>query len=137
MSGKKLGILIMALLTTMAVSACGAGGSGTTSATSATGTTGATNASGGAAQAPKAKAEETYKASTDPVTISILPLVSVTDEEFQHWFADPIKAKYPYITMKLVRLQKGETLESLVTAGTVPDVLSQARQVSFRSKSWI
>ncbi|WP_282942480.1 extracellular solute-binding protein [Paenibacillus sp. RC67] len=82
---------------------------------------GCTNSSGETPSANdiKVKDDET------PVTLKIMQTssVSISDDAFQTIFVDPVKAKYPYITLELVRNGQGTRLEDLVTAGTIPDML--------------
>jgi multiple sugar transport system substrate-binding protein len=49
-----------------------------------------------------------------------------TDAEFELYIVEPVKRKYPFITVKAVQLPKGQTEErfqQLLTAGEMPDVL--------------
>ncbi|GAA3408011.1 ABC transporter substrate-binding protein [Paenibacillus hodogayensis] len=48
---------------------------------------------------------------------------NITDDEFELLIAKPVKAKYPNITMKLVRSSTAGKLEDLVAAGTLPDMV--------------
>jgi ABC-type glycerol-3-phosphate transport system substrate-binding protein len=70
---------------------------------------------------PAAAAKQTV--STEPVTLKIHPRVVLTDNDFQMLFVDPVKKKYPHITLELVRPGNGTTLENLIVSGAVPDII--------------
>jgi multiple sugar transport system substrate-binding protein len=93
------------------LAACGSGGN--SNATSKTEGDNSTKAAGGSAD----------NTSTEPVTLKVHPLVALTDEDFQSLMVDPLKKKYPYITLELVRPGKGTQIADLVSAGTVPDII--------------
>jgi multiple sugar transport system substrate-binding protein len=50
-------------------------------------------------------------------------LTGITDEDFQRLFAEPVKKKYPNVTMELVRMPQGQTVESMITSGDFPDMI--------------
>ncbi|MDF2721994.1 MAG: extracellular solute-binding protein family 1 [Paenibacillus sp.] len=75
--------------------------------------------SGGGGEGPKAASEE-HK----PITLSVYQYSAfLTDEEFQNFMVNPVKKKYPYMTLELVRSGKGTTPEELVAAGGMPDII--------------
>ncbi|TNJ61581.1 extracellular solute-binding protein [Paenibacillus hemerocallicola] len=78
----------------------------------------------GQADAPAEKA-------SSPVTIRVLQYsTDITDADFQSLLAEPVKKKYPHITLELVRLAKGTTLQDLVATGEVPDLIyTGSRQI--------
>lgn len=79
-----------------------------------------TSGTGDARQQDSAKKEETYA----PVTLKVFQNgAEITDEDFKLLFADPIKKKYPHITLEFTRPSNGVTLASLVAAREVPDLL--------------
>ncbi|CAG7615960.1 hypothetical protein PAESOLCIP111_01847 [Paenibacillus solanacearum] len=62
--------------------------------------------------------------STAPVTLSVLIAVpGLTDTEFEAFIEEPLKKKYPHMTLQPMRPTQGQTLVDLVTAGTIPDLL--------------
>ncbi|RKN70676.1 ABC transporter substrate-binding protein [Paenibacillus ginsengarvi] len=62
--------------------------------------------------------------SNDPVTLTIYYYGGdLTDEEFQTYFVKPVGAKYPHLTLKLVRNAPGTKLEDLVASGATPDLI--------------
>ncbi|CAG7626012.1 ABC transporter substrate-binding protein [Paenibacillus allorhizosphaerae] len=64
-------------------------------------------------------AESEFKVSTDPVTLKFFANVSLTDVEYKMFIVDPLKKKYPHIT-----LEKMEgNLEKLIVAGEMPDLI--------------
>jgi multiple sugar transport system substrate-binding protein len=61
---------------------------------------------------------------TAPVTLKLLQYsANISDEEFQNLIADPVKAKYPNITVEIVRKTADVTLEQLFAAGDAPDLI--------------
>ncbi|CAG7650383.1 hypothetical protein PAESOLCIP111_06066 [Paenibacillus solanacearum] len=64
-------------------------------------------------------AEPEFKVSTDPVTIKLFANTSLTDVEFQKFYVEPIKKKYPHITLEKL----SGKLENLIVAGEVPDLI--------------
>jgi multiple sugar transport system substrate-binding protein len=60
----------------------------------------------------------------DPVHLGFYQFSgSITDEEFQTLVVNPVKKKYPNITLELIRSGKGTTPEELVAAGNMPDII--------------
>ncbi|GAA4843015.1 sugar ABC transporter substrate-binding protein [Paenibacillus vulneris] len=60
----------------------------------------------------------------DPVTVTfgIRPSY-MTDNEIQRYIIDPVKKKYPYITVDIVKLDdKNNSFEKLLVAGALPDI---------------
>jgi multiple sugar transport system substrate-binding protein len=66
-------------------------------------------------------------ANRDPVVITFGKSDDFfTDADFERYVVEPVKKKYPFITVKAVQLPKGQTEErfqQLLTAGEMPDVL--------------
>ncbi|CAG7656845.1 ABC transporter substrate-binding protein [Paenibacillus allorhizosphaerae] len=73
---------------------------------------------------PEMKAKSGEEAAQNPVTLKVYQQAEISDEDFQLLFVEPVKKKYPYIDLKLVRTDKGVTLDNLVLAGDVPDLLT-------------
>ncbi|MCC2685065.1 MAG: extracellular solute-binding protein family 1 [Paenibacillaceae bacterium] len=60
----------------------------------------------------------------EPVTLIMYQIGSgIEDNEFNEIIANPVKQKYPYITVELQRIPQGETLESMVGAKQFPDLV--------------
>jgi multiple sugar transport system substrate-binding protein len=84
--------------------------------------------SGGAGQKPgeptkSANATEA-KANAAPITLQVFQYqANITDEEFNKYFVEPIKKRYPNITLQLVRNSPDSTPEKLVASGTFPDLI--------------
>lgn len=57
---------------------------------------------------------------TEPVTITISPFVSTTDEEFALYFTDPVKKMYPHITVKR---EKETVVSKMLVSGQLPDII--------------
>jgi multiple sugar transport system substrate-binding protein len=60
--------------------------------------------------------------STEPVTLSFYIAVPLSDEEFANYFADPVKQRYPNITLEPVRSGKGMQIADLIQSGKIPDI---------------
>lgn len=63
----------------------------------------------------------------EPVKLTVLQyLLNVTDEDFSKLIAEPVKERFPHITMELVRKPANQSFEDMLTAGTFPDMMLQA-----------
>ncbi|MDF2723890.1 MAG: transporter substrate-binding protein [Paenibacillus sp.] len=56
-----------------------------------------------------------------PVTVSIFMTQGMTDSEWQELVIDPLKKKYPYITLEKNALK---TIEEVVASGNIPDLIT-------------
>lgn len=56
----------------------------------------------------------------EPVTLKMLLLQPLNDEEFETMLAEPVRKKYPHITLEKLN----GTLENAISAGVVPDLLT-------------
>ncbi|GAA3413883.1 ABC transporter substrate-binding protein [Paenibacillus hodogayensis] len=67
----------------------------------------------------------TAKANPEPVKLTLQPVGAgyLYEEDFQMMVAEPLKKKYPHITVEYVMPSKGTMIEDLVAAKTVPDIL--------------
>ncbi|MCC2684991.1 MAG: transporter substrate-binding protein, partial [Paenibacillaceae bacterium] len=65
-----------------------------------------------------------------PVTLKVFNYkTNFADEEFKAIMADPISKKYPNITLQLVNPESNQqTIEDMVTAGDLPDIIFSASQ---------
>jgi multiple sugar transport system substrate-binding protein len=63
------------------------------------------------------------KTSSEPVTLKVFQIsAALTDKEFEDYFVQPVKKKYPNITLEIVR--NGDSkIADLVAAGTPPDII--------------
>ncbi|CAG7639574.1 ABC transporter substrate-binding protein [Paenibacillus allorhizosphaerae] len=81
-----------------------------------------TGCSGGESEQPEPGANAVLDQT--PVTLTMATLGSgISDEEFKTMIADPVKAKYPFITVEYRKYQQGENFESMITAGFIPDMI--------------
>jgi multiple sugar transport system substrate-binding protein len=102
---KKVFVLLLTAVLFSVISACGGG----------------TESVGEVTSKP---VEPTVDAS--PVTVSFFIMsaaLKMEDNEFKAWVADPVKKKYPNIKMKYTVADKGTSVESMIAAGTVPDIV--------------
>jgi multiple sugar transport system substrate-binding protein len=103
---KKWGVALLAGIVSLTLAACGGS------------TTGETK-QGEGTQTNSAK-EEAHQ----PVTIRMFQYSgNITDDEFKRLMVEPVKQKYPYITMEIVRGTKDVTVESLLASGDFPDLI--------------
>jgi ABC-type glycerol-3-phosphate transport system substrate-binding protein len=54
-----------------------------------------------------------------PVTVTINTMHAMSDEDFDKLFVQPVKKKYPHITLKLIKLGN---IPEMVTTGSIPDL---------------
>ncbi|CAG7628715.1 ABC transporter substrate-binding protein [Paenibacillus allorhizosphaerae] len=79
---------------------------------------------GGGGKQPDATGGKDAPISTEPITLRVLQTnAAIADLEFQKFFVEPVKKKFPNITMELVRTSKDVTVEKLITSGELPDIL--------------
>ncbi|MCC2685257.1 MAG: family 1 extracellular solute-binding protein [Paenibacillaceae bacterium] len=61
----------------------------------------------------------------DPVKIVFWDIFAAdTDQYLQDTFAVPVKKKYPYIDMQIIKNSKDTTLDKLISEGNTPDLLT-------------
>lgn len=74
------------------------------------------------------KPRETSKGSepqdNKPVTLKFYSHNVLTDEDYQAIFVNPIREKYPNVTLERIAPDKGKTITDLVTAGVIPDIIT-------------
>jgi multiple sugar transport system substrate-binding protein len=108
MVGKLKSIVFVAMVGLIALTGCSQGASPGTSQG---------GSQGSADSGEKAKAPVI---SNEPVTLTFFRYgAKLTDEEFQKFFVDGLKQKYPNITLELLN----GNIEDLVAAGNTPDIL--------------
>jgi multiple sugar transport system substrate-binding protein len=73
-----------------------------------------------AGAAPETKSA--VKIDTTPVTLNLYLIQSLSDEEFQRIVVDPVKKRYPYITINLMRVNT-QGLTDAVSAGEQIDLI--------------
>ncbi|WP_282942408.1 extracellular solute-binding protein [Paenibacillus sp. RC67] len=69
------------------------------------------------------------QAEAKPVTIKIYQWVAVSDDQWQQLFVEPVKKKYPHITLEQVVRGKGTNPDELVASGEFPDIFSISNDV--------
>ncbi|MFB9750089.1 ABC transporter substrate-binding protein [Paenibacillus hodogayensis] len=88
------------------------------------------------------KSESKPEAAKAPVTLTLyLHGAALTDNEFQRFFAEPVKKKFPHITLEFLKdkANGGTDPNELITAGTYPDMLYGSNTAVFAHKDlkWI
>jgi multiple sugar transport system substrate-binding protein len=103
------------LLLAMVLSGCG-GDSGNKTADN--------NTVPGTSSAPSGNAKPADpQVSKDPVTLQVWINATLSDLEFAQLWQEPVKKKYPNITLAMVRQDKDHTLPAMIAAHEVPDLL--------------
>jgi multiple sugar transport system substrate-binding protein len=100
------------LLLAMLLSGCGNSGGGETADSGTPGTTPAGDSKPSEPQVSK-----------DPVTLKVWINATLSDAEFAQLWQEPVKKKYPNITLEMVRQDKDHTLPAMIAAQEVPDLL--------------
>lgn len=60
----------------------------------------------------------------DPVTITVFQhLTALSDEEFEKFFIEPVQNVYSNVTLELVRKQEDLSIEDMIAAGEIPDMI--------------
>lgn len=123
---KKIGLIWMiAAAVALAVGCSGAGGNSSDGARTDAGSDAPNSqntSSGGAESATPAPTPEPTP-EPDPVELLMYVATGLTDEEFKAFVQDPVKAKYPHITVNMMRSDEVNTREGIVAAGTFPDLI--------------
>ncbi|MEF3304856.1 ABC transporter substrate-binding protein [Paenibacillus sp. GYB003] len=78
----------------------------------------------------------------EPVTLKLyLHGAALADNEFQRFFAEPVKKKYPHITLEFVKdkANGGTDPNDLIAAGTYPDIMYGSNTAVFAHKDlkWV
>lgn len=86
----------------------------------------------GASKAPETPAADTaVKVSTDPVTLKFAINFSwLSEEERKMYIVEPVKKKYPNITIEFINLTE-TSLDKVVAAGTTPDIVQSASPIIY------
>jgi multiple sugar transport system substrate-binding protein len=72
---------------------------------------------------PKA-VSQSFEISTEPVTLKLFVAVpGLTDNDYKTLIEQPLKKKYPFITLQMIRPVEGQMMPDLIAAGTVPDLM--------------
>ncbi|WP_028553041.1 ABC transporter substrate-binding protein [Paenibacillus sp. UNC451MF] len=58
-----------------------------------------------------------------PVTIQLYARTLLLNEDFEKYIQKPLKEKFPYVTINKIDNEKGKTIQDLLTAGQVPDLI--------------
>jgi ABC-type glycerol-3-phosphate transport system substrate-binding protein len=70
----------------------------------------------------KGQASAPAPVSTEPVTLNIL--ASTTELNFEQMLIEPVKKKYPHITLNIIQKGKGASIPEMVVTGEVPDLFT-------------
>lgn len=71
--------------------------------------------------------------STDPITLKFaINATWLSEGEFEHYFVEPVKKRYPFITLELINLSNPETsLGQLIVTGELPDIVQSANPIIY------
>ena len=79
---------------------------------------------GGKTQDNAADNKTPKAADLKPVTIRLFPNQQVTDEDFNKLIAEPVKKKYPHITVEMIKKDSAKWLPDYVASGEVMDLVT-------------
>ncbi|WP_218095312.1 ABC transporter substrate-binding protein [Paenibacillus solanacearum] len=87
-----------------------------------------------AGEQPAAEKNAPPQVSTEPVTIKFaLSMGWLGPDEFQKYVEEPVKKRYPYITIEPIDLSKPENgFDKLMAAGNIPDLVMTASPIIYR-----
>ncbi|WP_158289480.1 ABC transporter substrate-binding protein [Paenibacillus flagellatus] len=77
----------------------------------------------GTSDAPSQQGGETPKTATEPVTLTAAIDAVIIDPALEKLIQEELKASRPNITLNIIQPTKGNTLNELIAAGTVPDLI--------------
>jgi multiple sugar transport system substrate-binding protein len=69
------------------------------------------------------KQGESKKEEPKPVTLKMLTQVSLSDLYLNLFFIEPLKKKYPYITLERIQNGPDSNIQTLITSGDIPDII--------------
>lgn len=119
---KKYGLVWIVAFMVVVAAACssGSGGQESGSGSESQGSSAATPAPAAQKEAPAPPEPEKEP---EPVELLMYVPTGLTDDEFKKFVQDPVKAKYPHITVNMMRADDVNTREGIVAAGTFPDLI--------------
>jgi multiple sugar transport system substrate-binding protein len=80
----------------------------------------------GAGTAPPSSTENkapAKSAEAAPVTLKLYIATGITDQDIQNFIVDPVKKKYPNITIEPVKPGTGTKIEDLIAANEIPELI--------------
>jgi multiple sugar transport system substrate-binding protein len=80
--------------------------------------------SGGQGAGKDEKTSDKASENTEPVTLTLYDNNIISDLDWQRQLVDPLKKKYPYITVEHVPRKDANTLNNMLAAGTPPDLFN-------------
>lgn len=76
--------------------------------------------------------EEPPQASNEPVTVKIAMNNWLAEGEYEAYFENPVKERYPHITLEWINLSDPETnLDQLVITNNIPDIVQSANPIIY------
>jgi multiple sugar transport system substrate-binding protein len=76
-----------------------------------------------AAEAPKTQVQ-VPEMPTQPITLKVYPhSVQLAEDEFKRLMADPVKQKFPNVTLELMKAVPGANIEDFVVSGNFADIV--------------
>lgn len=78
--------------------------------------------------------DDTLNVSADPVTLTFaISMGWLGPDEFRMYFEEPVRKRYPNITLEVIDMSKPEfTLDKIIAGGTVPDIVMTASPLLYR-----
>lgn len=74
-------------------------------------------------QADPTANEQAVVEDTNPVTLKLFIGVPIIDKDINALIIEPVKKKFPHLSIEVVRPGKGSSIQELVAAGQTPDLL--------------
>ncbi|MDF2716444.1 MAG: transporter substrate-binding protein [Paenibacillus sp.] len=77
----------------------------------------------------KAKSPEPQKESTEPVTLKLYDIQSISDENLEKWFNGPLRKKYPYIKVEKIDKTNNPLVDVIAAKQQVDLVMSASASI--------
>jgi multiple sugar transport system substrate-binding protein len=77
----------------------------------------------GTAPANNSEKQQVPAKPAEPVTLKLYIATGITDEDIQNYIVDPVKKKYPNITIEPLKPGNGTKIEDLIAANDIPDLI--------------
>ncbi|MCC2685070.1 MAG: extracellular solute-binding protein family 1 [Paenibacillaceae bacterium] len=109
---RKLYLALLSFITALSLTAC-----------SGSGAAGGDKAAGTSGESKEVKKQQTLIDKKEPFSLFMSSNSGLTPEDFDAQFGQRIAKKFPFITLKYAMKKEGSTIQDLVAAGTIPDII--------------
>ncbi|MBE1446554.1 ABC transporter substrate-binding protein [Paenibacillus sp. OAS669] len=77
----------------------------------------------GGSSSPKEEGKGQTVVSNEPVTLKLFMRIAYPEDSIKKYIIEPVQKKYPNITIEIINNAKGSSIEDLIAADNVPDLI--------------